>query len=215
MPNPIVGIVFDLDGTLTIPGLINFPQLRREIGCPEGHDIIQFLSHQAQSAPDLARLGWEVVERHERRAAEGALANTGLYPLLEGLHHRRIPLAILTRNTRSTVDLTLERLNIAPFFQVAVCREDTRPKPEPDGVLHAARHLGVDPRQVLMVGDWRDDVTAGSRAGAWTAWLRGPRQDEIPAGTDFEIHTLTDILGILSGDEGIWSPPIKVSQRRP
>ncbi len=46
-------------------------------------------------------------------------------------------------------------------------------KPDDDIFCHAARRLGVSPREVLMVGDKRrSDIKGAHQAGMRTAWLR-------------------------------------------
>lgn len=46
-------------------------------------------------------------------------------------------------------------------------------KPDGDIFRHAARRLGVSPREVLMVGDKRQaDINGAHRVGMKTAWLR-------------------------------------------
>jgi len=39
----IKGVLFDLDGTLTYPGALDFPQFKYELGCPEEKPILEYL----------------------------------------------------------------------------------------------------------------------------------------------------------------------------
>lgn len=43
----IRGVVFDMDGTLTVDGLIDFPALKRAAGCPPGVDVLAYLASLA------------------------------------------------------------------------------------------------------------------------------------------------------------------------
>ncbi len=66
-------------------------------------------------------------------------------------------------------------------FQVIVSRDDdARPKPDPDGVLLAARRMGVPAEELLVVGDFVFDIFAGRAAGAFTVLLQAA--DPLQAG---------------------------------
>ncbi|MFI6291012.1 HAD family hydrolase [Nonomuraea sp. NPDC050790] len=72
-------------------------------------------------------------------------------------------------------------------------------KPEPAGYLAAAASLGLEPGEVLLVGDdLVNDVTGPARAGMRSLWL-----DRLGAGTVPEGHariaTLSELPGYLSG----------------
>jgi phosphoglycolate phosphatase len=46
-------------------------------------------------------------------------------------------------------------------------------KPSPDPILHVAKQLGLNPDQMVMVGDGPQDVEAGRRAGCRTIGVKG------------------------------------------
>ena len=54
---------------------------------------------------------------------------------------------------------------VLSLLDVTVCREDTEPKPAPDGVLLALAKLGVAPFEAVFVGDSVSDITAALAAG--------------------------------------------------
>jgi beta-phosphoglucomutase-like phosphatase (HAD superfamily) len=59
----------------------------------------------------------------------------------------RVPLAVASGGSSSTIELVLNRLNIRHLFQAVVTSEDVaRQKPAPDIFLEAARRIGVPPR---------------------------------------------------------------------
>jgi hypothetical protein len=49
-------IVFDMDGTLTQPGSIDFAAMRARCGVPSGVDILHHISSPALPADERARL---------------------------------------------------------------------------------------------------------------------------------------------------------------
>ncbi len=55
---------------------------------------------------------------------------------------------------------------------VVVCEEAGALKPDPQAFAHAANEAGVDPDDILYVGDsYRSDVEGGQRAGWTVAWF--------------------------------------------
>jgi HAD superfamily hydrolase (TIGR01509 family) len=90
--------------------------------------------------------------------------------LLRALRARRAAVAILTRNSRGNALRTLEAVALAEFFEptLVLGRDEAPPKPDPDGVLHLARHWNVDPGRCVVVGDFLYDLQAGRAAGTYT-----------------------------------------------
>ena len=48
-------VLFDFDGTLTEPGTLDFAAIRREIGCPPGQPILEFIGGLAGDSPQQQR----------------------------------------------------------------------------------------------------------------------------------------------------------------
>ena len=76
-------------------------------------------------------------------------------------------------------------------------------KPHPALVRVGVRGLGLEPAEVLFVGDtFAEDVAAASAAGVDAAWIAGPAAD-VPPGAPpprFVIRTLPEIAGILGSE---------------
>ena len=187
----IKGVVFDMDGTLTLCEL-DFGRIRREAGVPDGMPILEYLS----SAPPPVRKKVErVLERHESRAARHCDLRPGAEQVVGALRERGMRVALVTRNSKSSVQILLERFSLR--FDSCVTREDAAPKPSAEPILKIAAELGLEPSELLVVGDYVFDVEAGRAAGARTAFLRtehftGP----VPA-ADAVLSDLTELLNLL------------------
>ncbi|MBN1102804.1 MAG: HAD family hydrolase [Deltaproteobacteria bacterium] len=197
------GVLFDFDGTLTRPGAIDFAAIKREIRCPEGTAILEYLD----TLPPAERSALlKVLEQREAEAALASVPNEGAEKCLLALKHKGIPFGILTRNSMTSICLALQKFEgIRPEdFTAVITREDSLPKPHPDGVFQAARRMGFTVSALMVVGDFRFDILAGKAAGAFTVLLRneGPsvmaRGDPEPDCTILHLQGVLDILGVTS-----------------
>ncbi|MBX3459264.1 MAG: HAD-IA family hydrolase [Planctomycetes bacterium] len=158
-------VLFDLDGTLAAP-TIDFDALRQKLGLPRGMSIMHAL--EQLDAPARAR-AMQVVEEAEREAAARAAPNPGALELVAALRDRGIGMAIITRNMHEAAAATLRAIGIE--VDVLVTREFGPIKPSPEPVLHALERLGALAASALMVGDFKDDMTAGRQAGTATCLI--------------------------------------------
>jgi phosphoglycolate phosphatase-like HAD superfamily hydrolase len=86
-------------------------------------------------------------------------------------------------------------------FKPILTRSFTPAKPAPDPLLHIAQQWGLPAQQrsknIIMVGDSKDDVESGKAAGAFTVVL-GNQENEAVVG-DWRITNLTDLIELLEG----------------
>ena len=197
-------VLFDFDGTLTHPDALDFPALRAALGCPPGTLILEYIDALPTEAERVGKRN--ILAAFELAAARASVPNHAAEETVLALRRGGIRVGILTRNTRSSVLTSLANFRRVgeKDFQVIVTRESGgRPKPHPDGVLAAAKELGVDPAQMIMVGDFVFDIAAGSAAGAATVLLtngRGSTGPTVPlaATPDYTIRSLAE-LGFILG----------------
>jgi hypothetical protein len=55
----IKGVLFDFDGTLTMPGALDFPAIKREMGCPPDFPILEYLETVPPSAKGPSWNSWK------------------------------------------------------------------------------------------------------------------------------------------------------------
>ncbi|GAH77574.1 unnamed protein product [marine sediment metagenome] len=79
-------------------------------------------------------------------------------------------------------------------------RDDGTPKPDPAGVLIAARKMGILPEELLLVGDFSLDIMAGHAAGAKTVLIVYDATRVIPPHPepDYKINHLKELIPIVS-----------------
>lgn len=187
----VQGVVFDMDGTLVASDL-DFRAIRSEAQVPEGTPILEYLdTAEGRRREDALR----VLLKHEKRAARTCRLLPGAREVLETLGRDGYRLALLTRNSRDSVDEVLRRFALR--FEVSLSREETDPKPSPRPVLEIAEQFGLPPSALLVVGDYLFDVQAGRAAGARTALLRTERTEPFLHRADLALDGLTDLLDYL------------------
>lgn len=197
----IAGVVFDLDGTLTRPGAIDFAAMRRRIGMEERGSVLHWIETHVADAAEREEMHRIVVEVEDEALAGMELAD-GLEEILESLRARRGELVagISTRNSASALERFGELLEagghgaIGDHFQALVARGHHSPflgrevahKPSPESAHECVRVWGLTSRfplvtredaepaahpELLFVGDDIDDCRCGRRAGFEAALL--------------------------------------------
>ena len=183
-------VIFDLDGTLTVPCL-DFNAIRSEIGVTG-----PILEAIADLDPDQRERADRVLLRHEREAARQARLQNGAVEVVNTLRNKGYPVAILTRNARATVDLVLDKFNLV--VDAIRTREDGAIKPSAEPVLSICEQLAADPQNSWMVGDHRMDILSGRAAGARTVLMIGDQTaPEYADQADHLIRQLSELLSIV------------------
>ncbi|MBD3751771.1 MAG: HAD family phosphatase [Micrococcales bacterium] len=76
-------------------------------------------------------------------------------------------LAVASNSIRNTVEIMMDRANLSAYLDLQLSAEDVeRPKPHPDIYLAAARGLGLEPHECLVVEDNKNGIAAAKAAGA-------------------------------------------------
>lgn len=116
-----------------------------------------------------------------------------------------IPLALVTNTIRELTAVALKTIG-AERFTATVCGDEVAAaKPAPDPYLRAARLLGVDPRDCVVVEDSPTGARAGHDAGCATIVVgveaapdgRIPRLSRQSRRTDLTGLTMTDLSAAL------------------
>lgn len=193
-PFHLRAVLFDFDGTLTRPGALDFPAVKREVGCPPDSFVLEWI--EALPAGVQRENAMAALERFELAAAAESAPNADAERVIRGLRARGLKIGVLTRNGAAAVQRALSRFRVldAGDFDVIVTRDDgIRPKPAPDGVLHAAATMGVSVEETLLVGDYVLDMQAGRAAGTLTAFLTNGDDGALPSAAVHELDLPEDI----------------------
>lgn len=198
-PGTIRGVLFDFDGTLTMPGALDFPAIKRGLGCPPELPILEYLETLTSERKGALL---KILDAEEDKAAEQSVPNNGAELCIDGLKQRGILLGIITRNSLQSVHKALQRFRSfkAGAFATIITRDDSLPKPHPDGVQQAAKRMGISLQELLMIGDFRFDIMAGKNAGARTVLLTNGRESVMLPGDpepDYIVTGLEEIVEII------------------
>jgi HAD superfamily hydrolase (TIGR01549 family) len=187
----ICGIIFDMDGTITAP-YFDFAKIKAEAGIGDV-DMLDYLRYA--SGPEHARIH-RLLQRFEAAGVADAKLNRGARTLLTFLARRKIPTALLTRNSRKSVDGVCRKLKLK--FDITISREDGPHKPAPEPIRRIAKRWKLKRREILMVGDYKWDVLCARNAGIPCALLvNGTEQPDWVKDAQYQIRRLTDLIKII------------------
>ncbi len=73
---------------------------------------------------------------------------------------------LITNTPKDSTYQILKKFDIQKYFDTIVTTDDVKKgKPDPEIVLKACKNLGVNPKNVVLVGDTWSDIEAGRGAG--------------------------------------------------
>jgi pyrophosphatase PpaX len=188
----VKAFLFDLDGTLVdsseaILSAVEKVLESRGLKC-DSAKVVKMIGLPLEDIfsalePNLPRNEvWQLVYKYREYYVKHHLERTKIHPLtqmlLRTLRTSGFKLGIITGKYKEPVMDVLSHFGILELFDAVVTGyEVEKHKPAPDIVLEAAKRLGVDPKECVVVGDSPVDVQAGKRAGAFTVVLLSDTYD--------------------------------------
>lgn len=212
-----IGVIFDLDGTLTEAGAIDFKAMYNRIGLNYGNgDIVSQV--EAMSCEDQRQNAYDIIEEEEIKALEKVLLRSDTRDCISILNQNKIKIAIATRNCHHAIN---------HFFSLIELNNETNlkdhkiyplihrnsfngvNKPDPQVALNILSSWNFGNRvvngqynQVWFVGDSIDDMKCGKDAGCWTCLLLTNENQELytkyPQYIDKTASSLSEFLRYLN-----------------
>lgn len=187
----IKGIVFDLDGTLidSVPDLaaalnavmeefqmpsVDDTQVSHWVGNGMELLVTRALNHHVDKVDqELIERGFQLcAEAYSQVSGQHSVFFPGVRMVLKNLKMAGYRLAILTNKPSRFMPHIIEEFGLDDTFEL-VLGGDCLPKrkPDPMGLHHVCEQWQLEPSQVLMVGDSKNDIEAGKAAGTATLGL--------------------------------------------
>ena len=183
---PLLAVVFDLDGTL-VESQHDFHRMRREViriaeshGVMPGHlsvketiprlmELARTELEQSRAAEStLFRLEAEVnrsIDAIEMEALPRTVPRAGAVELLRALSTRGFRNGVLTRSSEAFCRAALQQTGLLEFFPYLRTRSAPGPaKPSPESLLILLKEMGVPPDRSAYVGDHLIDAECAVRA---------------------------------------------------
>jgi len=189
--DPPAAILLDVDGTLIDTFHLYLEAYRLALEPVLGYrpPDEEFLAHPPSSEMKFL-VSWIGTERaaachaqmcQHYEALHASLCEgvyDGIREMLRGLRSAGVPLGIVTGKGSHAWEVTQSSLDLG-HFEVVVTDSDVRnAKPAPDGLLLAARRLGLPPTRIAYIGDSLTDLQAGRAAGMPVGAVLWPKQAE-------------------------------------
>jgi HAD superfamily hydrolase (TIGR01509 family) len=188
----IRAIIFDMDGVLVDSEPFHFEIEKRQFELNKL--LISDEEHHQYMGVASDVMWYEIAKRHISPAdieyfitqnkeesirffneIEEVPVMAGLKEVLEKLSERNIPMAVASSSIHEIIELILEKTGLLKYFQYIVSsKEAGKSKPGPDVFLLAAKKLGVEASECLVIEDSFNGIRAAKAAGMRCIAYRGP-----------------------------------------
>jgi sugar-phosphatase len=200
----VSAVLFDLDGVLVESreatervwlawasrNGIDEDALRSAMHGVRSGDVVRALRPDLDAVAEAAEL-----ERRQAEDVDGLVAISGAVAVLGALKSDRV--AVVTSGTRALALARLAAVGIEPPAVVVFADDVARGKPDPEGYLSAARRLGVDPVEALVVEDAPPGIEAAKAAGMAAVALPSTHAREELGGADVVLDSLAELPELL------------------
>ncbi|MDT8990915.1 HAD-IA family hydrolase [Curvibacter sp. APW13] len=170
--SPIALVAFDWDGTLfdstaiitrcIQQAVVDVGGRRPTVEAASyviGMGLMQALAHAAPDVPPekYPELGARYRHHYFQHQDDISLFD-GVLPMLQRLRERGVLLAVATGKSRKGLDHALEAVELQGLFDSSRTADQTAGKPDPLMLNELMEEFGLEPHQVLMVGDTTHDL---------------------------------------------------------
>ncbi len=204
-------VLFDLDDTLVnaadhILGGFNYALSQQGFPQITENDLSKKAGRPLHSCYQMFAPGGDL-EKFVADHREFQLQNMRLVKDFDGMREtlgelgkNGVKIGIITARYRPTTELIVKQHRLDEYVGAVVCGDDfPEGKPHPRPCLEAAKKLGVEAKNCLVVGDGCSDVMSGKAAGAKTCRALYGYGGRAPceAKADFEITSIKQVLKIV------------------
>jgi len=200
-------VLFDLDGVLVesreatervwlewaARNGIGEAELRSAMHGVRSVEVVHALRPELDSAVEA-----EGIERAQAEDVRGLRAIPGAAAALRALRADRV--AVVTSATQPLAVARLGAAGIEPPAVVVYAGDVARGKPDPEGYRTAARRLGVDTGEAVVVEDSPPGIEAGRAAGAATVAVTSTHPASALGAADVVIETVEELPAVLARD---------------
>ncbi len=200
----ISAVLFDLDGVLVESRAatervwvawaskngIDEAALRSAMHGVRSGDVVRALRPDLDAVAEASE-----IERLQAEDVGGLRAIPGAAAALGALKGDRV--AVVTSGTRPLALARLAAVGIEPPSVIVFADDVSRGKPDPEGYLAAARRLGADPAEALVVEDAPPGIEAARAAGMAAVALPTTHAREELGGADVILDSLEALPDLL------------------
>lgn len=179
-------VLFDMDGTLldSAPDFIAVSQAMRQAhGLPaiDPQRVADVVSGGARAmvaatfdcptnSSEFEALRLEFLERYQQHCAVLTHPYDGILELLADIEKAKLRWGVVTNKPLRFAEPIMQQLGLAERSALLICPDHvTHTKPDPEPMLLACSKLGLQPGEILFVGDDLRDIESGRAAGTRTA----------------------------------------------
>ena len=210
----IKGAIFDVDGTMLdsmrmwhdieieylmkhgISGVDNWAEVRYEMSQAEVGEYFQKEYGIKKSVQEITAEKNAMLDEFYFNAAA---LKPGVVAFLEALKARGVKMCVATATDRYLIEASLSRVGIDKYFErIFTCNEERTSKSSPDIFIRAAKFLGTDVGETVVVEDAshaiRSAKSAGFKVMAVFDQSAAAHQEEIRAMSDYYYTSLDDLI---------------------
>ncbi|MDX6251213.1 MAG: hypothetical protein QOF10_4573 [Kribbellaceae bacterium] len=137
------------------------------VGSDLGDAVKAWMARIPEGAIEPEELAERMYGEVVRSLKEEVVFRPGAVELLRALNAEGIPCALVSASHRVMIDAVLAHLPPDLYDVIVAGDEVTHGKPHPEPYLTAARELGVDPADCIVIEDSPGGTASGTAAGAF------------------------------------------------
>ena len=182
---PVKAVFFDLDGTLvdtapdfvaTANQLIAENQLTpidenaiRNTVSDGSRALVKLIFNMDENHADFESHRQRLLTIYGNHMGNYCQLFPSIEKLLKKLKQQRLPWGIITNKPLRFAEPLMAILNLRDELRLLLCPDHvSKPKPDPESIYLACRHIGCNADEIMYIGDHYRDILCGNNAGSTT-----------------------------------------------